>query len=793
MSISASTGAITPSSSTAGTYTVIYTIAAAGGCSAVSTTTSVTITSAPCGISFSQITPATGEFKCQNQAFVCSVTGNYSSYAWIFSGAGAFPTSSTSPFPSVTCSSSGPLTITLIADGTTFTSTITISPQPPAQILVYLNGPSYCLSNSILQLPNSPFTSGGTYSVIPPMIGFNSATGQFTPSLAGVGSYNINYSLPFASTGCLPVSVTQTITVNPIVTPIFTQVSPICSGGSLSALPTTSNNGITGTWSPVLNNTATTTYTFTPTAGLCATPTTMAITVNPNVTPTFTLVSAICSGASLSALPTSSTNIPAITGTWLPALNNTATTNYTFTPSLGLCATFATKLITVNPNVTPTFTPVSPICAGASLSPLPTSSTNIPAITGTWSPALNNTATTNYLFTPTAGLCATTTTTMAITVTTVPDVTINYGDNAFCSNESPVLPDLTLGVEAFTGGTYSVSPLDLSIDVNTGEIDPSTSTAGGNYTVSYTIDAAGGCAEVIVPVNVEINLLPVVSISYASYPFCQTLGVQSVNLSEPTGGTYSVSAGLDLDPITGDINPSQSMPGLYYVDYTIDAGNGCDQVIASAEVVITGIPTAFISYPGSPYCSSELEDTVNLYGGTYEYQGGQYAVSPNGLSIDVNTGEIDPSSSIADTYIVTYTTPPAGGCAGVSITTSIVITNCQGMIVNNTITEHISPVEIEELVLEGSSSTLINQAIPMWKVLFDRNPFEGSFKLAIENEISSNLEVQILNSAGLLLSTRSLRIEDLGDTQFGEDLTPGVYLVLVKQGNNRQTLRTIKY
>jgi hypothetical protein len=44
-----------------------------------------------------------------------------------------------------------------------------------------------------------------------------------------------------------------------------------------------------------------------------------------------------------------------------------------------------------------------------------------------------------------------------------------------------------------------------------------------------------------------------------------------------------------------------------------------------------------------------------------------------------------------------------------------------------------------------------------------------------------------------LLSTRSLRIEDLGEAQFGEDLTPGVYLVLVKQENNRQTLRMIKY
>jgi hypothetical protein len=49
----------------------------------------------------------------------------------------------------------------------------------------------------------------------------------------------------------------------------------------LSPLPTTSNNGITGTWSPALNNTTTTTYTFTPDAGQCAVIETLTINVNP--------------------------------------------------------------------------------------------------------------------------------------------------------------------------------------------------------------------------------------------------------------------------------------------------------------------------------------------------------------------------------------------------------------------------------------------------------------------------------------------------------------------------------
>ncbi|MFY7886516.1 MAG: hypothetical protein ACOVOV_16905, partial [Dolichospermum sp.] len=45
--INASTGAITPSTSTAGTYTISYTILASGGCSAVTATTQITITALP--------------------------------------------------------------------------------------------------------------------------------------------------------------------------------------------------------------------------------------------------------------------------------------------------------------------------------------------------------------------------------------------------------------------------------------------------------------------------------------------------------------------------------------------------------------------------------------------------------------------------------------------------------------------------------------------------------------------------------------------------------------------------
>ncbi|TYA56714.1 hypothetical protein FVF61_05605, partial [Formosa maritima] len=45
-----------------------------------------------------------------------------------------------------------------------------------------------------------------------------------------------------------PLNESTTVTVNPNITPIFTQVTPICEGDTLTALPTTSNNGVIGSW-----------------------------------------------------------------------------------------------------------------------------------------------------------------------------------------------------------------------------------------------------------------------------------------------------------------------------------------------------------------------------------------------------------------------------------------------------------------------------------------------------------------------------------------------------------------
>ena len=160
--------------------------------------------------------------------------------------------------------------------------------------------------------------------------------------------------------------------------------------------------GLRGAWAPALDNTTTSVYTFTPDAGLCANPATLTIAVIQKVDPIFTPVDGICENDVLAPLPTTSND--GITGTWTPALDNTITTLYTFTPDVGECANTATLTILVEQRLNSVFTPVDAICNGEALTTLPTTSNN--GITGTWSPILNNRLTTTYTFTPNWWECA---------------------------------------------------------------------------------------------------------------------------------------------------------------------------------------------------------------------------------------------------------------------------------------------------------------------------------------------------------------------------------------------------
>lgn len=138
------------------------------------------------------------------------------------------------------------------------------------------------------------------------------------------------------------------ITVRLGIIPAFVPMDPICEGDILMELPSVSNNGISGSWAPELNNMETTEYTFTPTpiTGVCFEESKMTITVLSKVNPVFTQVEPICNGNTIMPLPTTSNC--GVTGAWTPSLNNLETTLYTFTPDPGQCAESTTMTLIIN-------------------------------------------------------------------------------------------------------------------------------------------------------------------------------------------------------------------------------------------------------------------------------------------------------------------------------------------------------------------------------------------------------------------------------------------------------------
>ena len=463
-----------------------------------------------------------------------------------------------------------------------------------------------------------PICSGAVAPVLP-LTSTNGITGTWSPAVVSNTTGGTYTFTPDA--GQCATTTTIDVTVTPAVTPTFASIAPICSGTAAPTLPTTSLNGITGTWSPaVVSNTVSGTYTFTPDAGQCATTATIDVTVTPIITPTFNPFGSLCLNAPAPVLPTISSN--GITGTWSPAVINTSvvgTTTYTFTPAAGQCATTATLNITIDVQISPVFTAIDPLCVNAAAPALPATSNN--GITGTWTPAVINTSvigTTTYTFTPAAGQCATAATTLDITV--IPTVTPTFAVIAsICSGSvAPVLP--TTSINGITG---TWSPAVVS------------NTVSGTYT--FTPDAGQCATTATIDVTITPNITPIFA---AIAPIC-------------SGTAAPVLPTTSLNGITGTWTPavvSNITSGTY--TFTPDGG----QCATATTLDITVTPTVTPTFTAiAPICSGSVAPTLPL-------------TSLNGI-----TGTWSPAV-VSNTVSGTYTFTPNSGQCATSTTLNVTIT-----------------------------------------------------------------------------------------------------------------------
>ncbi|MBX2984279.1 MAG: T9SS type A sorting domain-containing protein [Flavobacteriales bacterium] len=716
LSINSSTGEITLGTSSAGTYTVTYSIAASGGCAAFSTTASVVVDTAPSAtISYSG-SPFCTSGGTANVTRTGSTGGAYSA-----TPSGLSINSSTGAID-LGASTAGNYTVTysIPASGGcavfSTTASVVISSAPSAAIS-YAGSP-FCSSTGTVNVARNG-TSGGTYSATPSGLSINSSTGAINLTTSTAGSYTVTYSVSaaggcaaFSTTAPVVISTAPSATINYVGSPYCTSVSTASvtqngsTGGTYSATPAgLSINSSTGAINPGASSagTYTVTYSIAASGGCAAFSTTAAVVIKAAPTATIAYTGApYCtsggtanvtrtgnSGGTYSATP-SGLVIDPNSGTI--NLGASAAASYTVTYSIaasGGCSTFSTTAVIVvgqAPTAAITY-PGSPYCASGSMATVSLSGTSGGSFTASPSGLAINagsgtvdlgasvigTYTVTYSIAPNGG-CSAYSTTTQISIGAAPSASIVYSGTPFCASQGQA--DVTR--TGSSGGVFSAIPAGLVIDAATGSINLATSTVG-NYTVMYAIAAAGGCSAFSTTTPVSIGAAPSATISYGGSPYCTSGGSVTVNRTGTPGGVFSATpSGLSLNGATGAINLASSAAGTYTVTYAIAAGGGCTAFSTSAGVVVNQAPSASIIYTGSPYCSNE--GTVGVaHAGT---AGGTYSASPAGLTIDPNSGVITLGTSSAGTYTVSYTIAAGSGCAAFTTSASVVVSEAPSASIN---------------------------------------------------------------------------------------------------------------
>jgi gliding motility-associated-like protein len=578
LSLDASTGEINPNLSSAGTYTVIYTTVASGGCAATTATAIITITVLPTtAISYTSAT------FCSNLTTqqLSTLTGTGAYTGGVYSSTTGLTLSSTTGAITPSSSTPGTYTITYTTPASggcasvTATATVTIIGAPTASI-TYPASP-YCTSLTTLQSPTltgSGSYLGGTYTSTAGL-SLDASTGAINPSLSTAGTYTVTYTT-VASGGCAATTATATVTItqNPSVAINYSN-SNYCNNSSVP-IPVSYTGGVG----------AYTGGTFSSEPFGLSINTLGEIIPNTSAPGTYTITYTTPASGGCSPVSTSTT----------VTIVQTPTAILTYNSGTPYCTTITTQQA-------PTLTGTG-LFTGGTYSSAPVGLT-LNATTGAITPSTSTpgTYTITYSLIPSGSNCSNVTATATVIITQEPTVSINYPQAQYCNNLTTPVSIALNGTGAYTGGTYSSNPAGLALNLNTGQITPSLSLPGV-YTVTYTTSTLLGCAAITQSTQIEIVLAPTAAINYGpTIPtaFCaNNTTTQTVNLSGTgpyTGGTFTASPiGLIINAGTGAITPSLSTPGTYTVTYSFTALGGCAGT-ATTTVRIDAVPLLNVPSP----------------------------------------------------------------------------------------------------------------------------------------------------------------------------------------------------
>lgn len=508
--------------------------------------------------------------------------------------------------------------------------TITVNPTP-APTIGTITHPTCSASGSVV-LNGLP---AGNWTINPG--GITGNTSSTTLSNLATGTYN--YTVTNAS-NCtsLPVRVD----INPIpniITPTFITITPVCVGTTI-ALPLLSANGVNGTWSPAFNPNVTTTYTFTPNPGECATTATMQVVITqiPTVIATpnsETICSLQSTGISLSS---------AILGTTFSWTSTATDVSGDAAGTGNVISQVLTATGTSVGNVQYTITPTNNGCSGASI---------IVTVLVTPKPTLTATAASN-------SICSGSATAINL-VGSMPNT--NFSWNLIQNN--------------VTGGSIGIGNVIAQT--------LSTITNSSGEAVYAITPLVNGCRGITTTVSIIINPIPVAIINPAagqtlcsgqttaisfSSPVINTIFNWTVNQTNLTG--TSPSSGTAITQVLSVILPSVGT-ATYEVTPT---SNGCIGIPVQVSVNVKPIPNFATVPTQAPLCSGDVTSIVlspSLTGTVLTWTAVQNgvigALGDSGTSI---VQVLETTGNAVGNAIYTIT-PELNGCVGTPISVTAIV------------------------------------------------------------------------------------------------------------------------
>ncbi len=532
--------------------------------------------------------------------------------------------------------------------------------------------------------PNSTLTSTG------------STTATVTPTTVGSNCYTYSITDNF---GCT-YSQNQCINVTAGITPTFTQLGPYCqtTTSNVVTLPTTSSNGIIGTWSTASFNTLNSgsfTFTFTPNAGQCASPTSMTIVINPLPTlscpPVYNVPgcnSPFPNGAnSIAAFSTlgGSTNATSISySDGSPSTSGcTQTIVRTYTAVLAGCSTTCTQTLNrTTDNQIPLITGTIPAqdIPGCSATSIPAAETTVSGLESL-GVSISDNCTSNANLIVTSSVSSTGSCPIVFTRTyTITDACnnqatltqlYNVGDNI-----APVFTTFPNDVTVNCGAVPTVPTATLTASDNctsspTISFVGESGTAGNcGYTLNRTWSATDACGNVLNQTQIITVLpaaAPVVTLP-SGLPTSLTCA-QAETFTSSSSATYTNSeSGTCL--ISGSIAPTQSS------SYTSCAGGSitltytgtdvCGNALNAQHVITVTPPAApVVTLPSGLPTSLTYSNAVN------------YTTAP-----DATYSNSDVANCLISGLIPAVITPNFTQCNGGSILISYTATDLCGNVLN---------------------------------------------------------------------------------------------------------------